>query len=158
MKCKQIKELVLTDYLDDQVSKEQKQSIEEHLTQCTACREFAAEAKEVLKNPFESVQPIKAPDHLWNKIEGAIEKHRQESLIQKAWDALSGTFAAHKPVFALSTVAATILLLVAVVKIPAWQTQTAANDYLNEQFEYLVYSDDQTDVGLSDTWVDEYFL
>jgi len=158
MKCEHIKELLLTDYLDDQVTESQKQKIEEHLARCVVCRELAGETREFLKKPFENTQQIKAPGHLWNKIKAAIEQQQKESLIQKAWDALSDTFAKHKPAFALSTVAVSILFLAMLVKIPEWQTARAANDYLIEQFDYIVSSDSQEDAVADGFWVDEYFL
>ena len=34
MKCEYVKELILTDYLDGQLGKEQKTQIEKHLTIC----------------------------------------------------------------------------------------------------------------------------
>ena len=47
MNCKKAQELMLTDYLDDEISEKEKARIEEHLESCQKCREFSIDAKKV---------------------------------------------------------------------------------------------------------------
>ena len=45
--CKKSQELMLTDYLDDQMTAKEKARIEEHLESCRKCREFSIAARKV---------------------------------------------------------------------------------------------------------------
>ena len=158
MQCEKIKELLLTDYLDNELSPNRKGEVEKHLESCEACRTFAVQAQQNFIEPFKSLENVKAPQHLWEKVQGAIEEQENQSLVARAWEGLSDILFVRKSIFALSTVAACLLLLVVAVKLPAWQTEKAANAYLNEQFEYFVYANDQEGLNGESLWADEYFL
>ena len=74
--CKKIKELVLTDYTDERLDKASRDKVEEHLSQCVACQNFAREVKSNLIMPFEKVSRQEVPGHLWSKIQQKIQQEQ----------------------------------------------------------------------------------
>lgn len=72
MKCEQIKDLVLTDYIDGQMEADDKQLLEEHLKACRACHEFALSVQKELVTPFGDAPRPEVPPAVWQKIKAEI--------------------------------------------------------------------------------------
>ena len=52
MNCKKIQEWILTDYLDGEMSQDQKDVLEKHISSCSECKRFLFAAKETVVEPF----------------------------------------------------------------------------------------------------------
>ena len=79
MNCKKIQDLILTDYLDDQISEKEKRPIEEHLSHCRFCRDFAAAARKVGAGLFTNLDKVGPPEFVWRRIrENIIAQQRKK--------------------------------------------------------------------------------
>jgi len=83
MNCKNIQKLIITDYIDNELDAKSQQNIEQHLSVCKACREFAETVRDTVKQPFEHEQYIQPPRSLWHAISERIvpEQVYEESLL-----------------------------------------------------------------------------
>jgi predicted anti-sigma-YlaC factor YlaD len=54
-KCDQIKDLILTDYIDGELGKDIAAGVEAHLLDCGDCRAFFKEVKNTTSLPFQQV-------------------------------------------------------------------------------------------------------
>ncbi len=77
MKCEYVKELILTDYLDGQLEKEQKAQIEKHLTICKGCKEYELLTRTAVVEPFDNLEKQSPPEATWHNIRVQIEKEKQ---------------------------------------------------------------------------------
>jgi len=164
MKCHEWQGLILTDYLDDQMNKEQIVQLEEHLTACRECREFAIDARKAVIEPFEYAQKAEPSEQVWQNIKEVIGAEREPEVFVSLWDRLKEIIFIPKPAMALTTVI--IALLAATVtfnhynqqfqtaKYVAIQNQTDDINYALE--ELAVYSEENN--FYETTGIEEYFL
>jgi len=75
-KCDQYKDLILTDYIDRQLSQEVSSELENHLLDCSDCRIFLKEVKNN-KTPFQQAFQEQVPGELWDTIKQKIENDNQ---------------------------------------------------------------------------------
>jgi predicted anti-sigma-YlaC factor YlaD len=73
-KCDDIRDLILTDYMDGQMAKDSAAVIESHLADCNHCRAFCKEVKE---KAVLSLQQQETPSELWDKVRQAVEHKNQ---------------------------------------------------------------------------------
>lgn len=165
MKCKNIQELILTDYLDGEMGSEQLKQVERHLAACTDCREFRDAAKQVVAEPFKNAGKVNPPESVWHQIEETIEERKNKRAVAHFFENLKTAFSVKKPVFALSVVAAILIISVLAIQFLPLRRQSDTKDivnaYLEEQAEYLAHLDDanggdfNADFG---TGIEDYFL
>ena len=77
MNCEQIQDILLNDYLNKEISPEQKKVVDEHLHQCPTCMEFFNHATEVVL-PMETAQKHSVPDDDWQNIKNRIETQKEK--------------------------------------------------------------------------------
>ena len=73
MKCCQIEEVLLTDFLDDRLSSDKKMAVESHLAVCVPCRELVAAARELDSDIMKTSAPAQVPAHVWAKVADKID-------------------------------------------------------------------------------------
>ncbi len=87
MNCERVKEFILTDYTDGQLSAQWQEEIKTHVDHCAACRDFAQEVKAQLITPFHQLPVEKPSESVWLAIKANIQpvanEEPQESLIDK---------------------------------------------------------------------------
>jgi anti-sigma factor RsiW len=162
-KCNHIKDLILTDYMDDQIDDALKKQVESHLHQCASCRAFALESQENLAVPFQKLDRQVVPAHLWKNIQEKIQEEQsyQPSFLDLAKDWIGGiTFPKLVPVLA----SLVLVVLIGSNVMVNQQVQQAQQVQEEEQVIYLasVFSSvEQTDAlaekGL-ETPIEQYFL
>jgi predicted anti-sigma-YlaC factor YlaD len=76
MNCKQIKEILITDYIDNELNGEQLMAIDKHLSACVACRQFKQELLVNTINPFKNAVNIAPPAYIWNNIRTTIAERQ----------------------------------------------------------------------------------
>jgi len=106
MKCKQVQELILTDYLDDRLRGEQKNRIQRHLESCHACREFEFSARKELLQTFQKVAKFNPPEQLWENIKENIQAQKQEAAEERLngfWERVKAGFHFPRPSFVFAT-------------------------------------------------------
>jgi len=132
-KCDQFKDLVLTDYIDGELDKNFAGSLESHLLDCSDCRAFFKEVKDVAL-PFQQSLRQPVPAGLWVAIKQNIEQENQTSNpFANFIDQLKGlmVFPGMVPVFA----SLILMLLAGSVTLNTIHLQ---QDRAKDQGEYLV--------------------
>lgn len=163
MKCKKIKDLLLTDYIDGQINSDLKRRIDEHLSRCQDCRDFAAQLNSTVIKPFRESTLVEPPYAVWQGIKEEITPQREyeQGLFRRLRDNLKHIFTAPKPVFAMATALTLIIAAFIFTQVP-FNGKKATNNYLQEQIDFLGYleiSEDYTNGYMSlDTAIEEYFL
>ncbi len=74
MNCETVRELLLTDYLDNELDPAARAEIEAHLTSCNRCRHDHDIIRKVLHVPAESLAPVLPRRDLWPRIEKKIQE------------------------------------------------------------------------------------
>jgi len=159
MNCRDCQELILTDYLDNQMEKGEREKIEGHLSSCPGCREFAFNARKTVMEPFEHAQRPQPPESVWHNIKEAISDERSVEDRISLLDKLRNFIAIPKPAMAFVMI---VVLLVA-VKLTVnsqWQRMETAKgaiediSYVIDEIAYL--SEENGFDELTD--IEEYFL
>lgn len=165
MNCKKTQELILTDYIDGQITPKLQRQLEKHISACDECRRFEQLLQQKAIAPFRSAKEIKPPNFIWQRIKESIilEKEtqhaRRPSRLRDSW---SRIFTIPKPVFVIAAIMI-IVISVVVTKLP-FRTQSLVSAYIEEQIEFLSsldingtsYSD--TDYMNLGTTIEEYVL
>ncbi|OGX35455.1 MAG: hypothetical protein A3C36_01710 [Omnitrophica WOR_2 bacterium RIFCSPHIGHO2_02_FULL_52_10] len=168
MSCEKFQEMILTDYLDRELSAQRRASLEAHLTQCPGCREFAEQARKGAVEPFEQLERLKPSPQLWANIKEAIEEDPQPAVrgaLVDFWERLKLLFYFPRPALALATVVLMIVMLLAVLPKPIGRNHIAqVESVAEEEVEYLASLMEGTESMDSDgnggygTAIEEYFL
>lgn len=138
MNCRDIQELLLTDYLDARLPDGRKSLVDSHLHQCTACAAFWAKARAAV-DPLKSAPGVDVGPALWTRIKEGIsaqeEQKWQKALTPGFVEKLHGLFHVPRPVYVL----ATVVLLFVMVGLPSelamFSPKVASNGL--EQAQYL---------------------
>ena len=72
MNCEKFREIIITDYIDGELSPEQTKITDEHLITCPDCRKFK---EELIKNavyPFRMIEKIAPPEYVRQNITNII--------------------------------------------------------------------------------------
>jgi anti-sigma factor RsiW len=92
MKCNEIQELLLTDFLDGELSNGRRAAVGQHLEGCLACREYAEEVRTAAVTPFVAAEEVSAPARVWQAISETIDAEERASLKVTLPDRLSDFF------------------------------------------------------------------
>jgi len=161
MPCKKIQELLKADYLDQEASRQEEQSVKEHLAHCSACSELEKElqAQRVL---FQGAKRQPVPERVWSNIREAIvtERLKQEGLISGILERLRNLIPVRRPAVVLATSLFSIAIIFTIFANVASQKQvllskqdaaeSIAGYSLTAKNGYVLY-----DLGTS---IEEYFL
>jgi len=180
MNCKKVQELILTDYLDNEMPQDKQKELENHLASCAECKEFLALAKKAAIEPLANSKIANLfQDIIWSKIQKEIQAEK-ESLIDYDptlgfLEKLKSIMFFSKPRLAFSTFAV-IAVLIIVFNISYQQIDLGQNNQVktaalnnqkvidtgsavNEREEYLSYLlDQENDYEGYGTSLESYFL
>jgi anti-sigma factor RsiW len=141
MNCKEIKHLILTDYVDGELSPAKAKLLESHLAGCSACR-LQAQAMQQQGEIFAQGPNIGTPHEMvWNRIKTGIRERGTVSGVA-AWG-----FPAWRPVFA-----ATVLLILLTAGI-VFRNSVSHQPYLT----YVMGTDPAAADDIT-AGIEEYFL
>lgn len=166
MKCEQIQELILTDYMDERMTPTAKEALEKHLMGCSDCLEFARVAKAASVEPFEGAMREKAPEHLWESIREDIlveQERGSESWLDKFSDVFRPAFTFSRPAAAFAGMA----FMVMAVMLVHFSTSNKSSPQIAsgpEEIEYMAALSVRSDVSSMGsslgygTNVEQYFL
>ncbi len=166
MKCKHVEELILTDYLDGQMGKEQKLQIEKHLTICKSCKEYELLARTAAV-PFNNLERYNPPEAAWHEIRKQIEDElpRQEptSTFAGLIRGIKSFLHIPKPAFVVTTMAVLLFVVITVIKLSPEDQKVVKVDSESqiECITYLISVFDQEIVNKNDdfgTSIEELFL
>ncbi len=77
--CNNIKDIILTDYVDNEIDTSVKVQVEKHLQGCLSCQAFAREVKAQLVVPLQQATRQEVPSQMWNNIQNQIIQQQQSS-------------------------------------------------------------------------------
>lgn len=167
MKCKNIQDIILTDYLDGRMDAAQRVQLEEHLLRCSHCRAFAAVAQKTVVAPFATVTREKPPQKIWENISETIREERQKngSLFTGFIEHVRALFIFPRTTFALASAFSIILIAVLFVKTPMYKNEKifVANNG-EQQIDEFVQTMSYTDITVNGetagygTVIEEYFM
>ena len=140
MQCDQVRELLLTDYLDGEMEGANKEALQGHLSQCPHCREEGRIIQKLAMEPFRNLERKTPSDEVWERIQRQIEKEREAAISTAAdpggrWK----TFFSGGRGFAAATAAVFVILLVVTLLFKGpeknEQATTPGIDYATTLFE-----------------------
>jgi predicted anti-sigma-YlaC factor YlaD len=164
MDCRKSRELILTDYIDDQVTGNEKTRLEEHLTHCAECKNFYEVAVKSAKEPFLNIQAANPPEYLWRRIKETIltEEEKRNAFIPGLFARLKKVLYIPRPAFAI--ISAAMLFLVIGTAIGVRINNNVFRLNAEDQYEYFSYlagSPEDGSVngnGSFGTQLEKYFL
>ncbi|MBI3813412.1 MAG: zf-HC2 domain-containing protein [Nitrospinae bacterium] len=167
MKCKEIREILLTDYLDDMLNEQDRKEVEAHLSFCIHCNEFAKIAIESTAAPFKDAPKLLlSQEKIWHKIRAGIISEEKTTAGAGFLPELAASF---KNIFvvrtALAAAAVAVIVVAAIVFFnPVRQNQTVKKTPPDESIRYLASAMDELsetnpeeDKGYG-TDIEKYFL
>lgn len=132
MNCEQVKELILTDYIDGRLSDGQQREFQAHLKGCPSCEAMAKQVRADIQSPLQNVGAHRPDDFLWTRIKRAIE---QEQPRVRTFDRPRFIFAL-KPALILAATVLVMAVSVSLVRLDALNRQ-AAGKTVDEQVSYI---------------------
>ena len=159
MNCKEIQELIMTDYIDGEIEEKLEKEVREHLKSCSRCQEFEGSLRKEAIEPFKKVEPVSPPEFTWSKIKRRIEEEKTKGWLAGLGDGLRAIFTIRKPAVAAATIAVVILIIAVIFTQLPFSRRNGLNEYLAEQAEFLSYLDKEETSSLDlGTNLEEYFL
>ncbi|MCM8787466.1 MAG: zf-HC2 domain-containing protein [Candidatus Omnitrophica bacterium] len=76
MKCKKVKRLLLTDYIDNEIDEKIKEVVDKHLIACRNCFNFKNDLEKKL-SVLKTTKQITAPDFLWYNFKEKLEATKE---------------------------------------------------------------------------------
>lgn len=166
MKCKKVKDIILTDYLDEQLNEDQKKNIKEHLSSCGICRVYELAVRKRVIEPFNNVEKQNPPEAAWHKIKEQIKEEQRHGLTSPfayLICRIKSFVYARKPAFVAATIVTVLFVVVAIIRLPPENSEIVKVDPEKqlECINYLINVFSQGSMnGNSDfgTSIEEYFL
>jgi len=166
MRCDEIRDLILTDYMDTQMPRDQREAIEKHLSSCENCFDLALNVRKLTVQPFFGAQRNRiSKDAVWKKVRAQIEAEHAPTVrtnpIGELLNRLKENFYIPKPAFALGLVIV-VLLGVKIFFIAPKAEFQYVRQIVNQQEQFVggdifdMASDDSN--GSYGTDIEEYFL
>jgi len=163
MDCDEYQNRILTDYLDNQMNENERETLEKHLLSCRNCHEFYQSARKAVMEPFEEAQRGEPSEQVWQNIKNAISEEKNVPETTGLLDWLKGFSLVPKPavVFAITFV---FIMGVAVTVNNTQQFRITKNAITQSQAEDISYaldelasiSEENSAYERSD--IEEYFL
>ena len=159
MKCKKIKELITSDYIDGELKGVLKEKVEEHLGKCASCRAYEEVLRKNVALPLRRAEELTPPEEVWSNIKERIESEERVNVFLEWGDRIRDALSLRRPVFA-AAVAMTLILIAAVFTSVNLSGRNRLNNYLEDQVDYLLSIDigeANGDVSFG-TAIEEYFM
>jgi predicted anti-sigma-YlaC factor YlaD len=111
MKCERIQELILTDYLDEQLSADQKKHIDQHLSGCAHCRLFAQTARQTAFEPFVKAERLQPAASVWEGIKEQIEASQERTnIFANLWENIVSLVRVPNPAVVMVTIVSVLVV------------------------------------------------
>ena len=136
MNCKKIRELLLTDYLDQQTELKLRTEAEGHLNICPECRRLEEEIRRAIVLPFKDAKGPQVPQSVWLNIRERIAQ--RESSKGSLWDWLREKLRVFSLPAPALTFASTTVILLAIFGLLAKQNmdKNQISDYFSQQISF----------------------
>jgi len=160
MKCRQIQDLILTDYTDNEAPEAVRRQVEEHLAACSACRQFQAAVRARAVEPLQEAERAQAPARLWSRVTSAIYAQPLEPAPAGVLERIKNLVAAPRPALALSTVAVLLVFGAVLGRLyftGSVQRHQLAEAAVEEQIDYFAYGNVTIETDILDIGLEEIF-
>jgi anti-sigma factor RsiW len=144
MKCQDIQQQLLADFLDNELPSVKKAEVDRHLAQCSFCREFLSAVKKV-DDPVHAVNDTMPGAHVWAKIREQVEV-RPFSVGESVRGWFEEVLWGFKPTFVYGSVVAAMCVAL-IVPVGVYRQQEVAKTD-REMLMQLVYADDNTTTAM----------
>ena len=144
MNCKQIKEILITDYLDGELDETEKAGINQHLSHCQHCRQYLKSIMATTIKPFaDSLRDVPSP-RVWQKLEDRLDQKAKNGLFFNPLEIIHRLLDVPRSIFALSSALALLLIGMVLVQSPHFfkniENRQLSSIYLEEGAAYFVSS------------------
>jgi len=150
MRCRKIRNLIITDYTDNEISPENRNLVDRHLKDCGRCREYKAVLTGSAVEPFRKIITVEPSDSVWRGIKEAIRPKSGPSLMPEF-------FYVPRHVFALATAVVMVFFLGVLAKTYMDRHDTAGLDSADQTEYFASLFRDNGNIGYG-TAIEEYFL
>ena len=149
MKCKKIREIILTDYIDGQLNEKQRSSLGLHLAECKGCKEFSTYAVKNIAGLFTNAERLIPSEIVWRRIKGSIEAEEtnKPGVVIGFFERLKGTLYIPKP----ATIFVTTLTFILVASL-ALALYIGNQNKLNYNSQKTIQSTDYYEELFSDAY------
>ncbi len=156
MNCKKIQELIITDYIDQQLPTNKQEEIKTHIKNCPECLEFESTVRTKAMKVFKETTSVKTPDYIWNNIQEKINSKETIGFTELLKNKLANLFVLPKPAYAIAGALTAILLITPffIIKQDTFNSIKEEN-YLVEQFESINTMDNENDIIGIDIFFDQ---
>lgn len=137
MKCRKVKDIILTGFADGELTPSLKKRVEEHLEACEECRRLHETLKGEVLEPLRASGEVTPPEYLWRGIEERILEEEKETLSSRVISSLRQLTVIRKP--ALATIAVVFIVALALFLRVNLKAPSAADSFLGEQVYFLDY-------------------
>jgi anti-sigma factor RsiW len=139
MNCCQVKDVLLTDFIDGRLSSSEQKKVETHLSACPSCSALLMAARQV-DNDIKALPVFdQAPAHIWGRVSAKIDEP------VPFWQGLFGRSGYSQPVYG-SVVAGLLVILVVVGPVLSHRNSTIAKADVDVVMQ-LVYADDDNSLS-----------
>jgi anti-sigma factor RsiW len=164
MKCKDVRDGILSDYLDGEMQERQKKELEAHLSSCGRCREFERTVRRSVGEPLRGAERFMPREAVWQKIRERIAEEETISPADGFLRRMKALLAMPKPAMAAAGVLVTALFVALLFLKSPFHHPDRATATFDKEADYIVslmegsqpFSvDDEEGYG---TAIEEYFL
>lgn len=155
MKCKKIRDILLTEYIDGRADETIKMETERHLKECNECGEYYKVLKEKVVAPLRKAERVEAPEGTW---EGVRDRIIQRELDKRKIPAFLNI---RKPAMVLISTLVLLVLVFGGAGYMKYTGERSLNDYIEGQASFLLALSEGTDIDNGNgfgTSIEEYFL
>lgn len=156
MNCKEVQDLILTDYIDGELDMEAFREVNRHIETCKACRVMTEAVIQTVVTPFKDLERVTPPEPVWHHIKDEISRDHRKGLFRYVSEKLSPIFLLQRPIFAVPAIAIALVVIVFITMSPD-NHHGVVNHYLNEQIEFLAGMDQYEEnyyMGI-DIWIND---
>jgi anti-sigma factor RsiW len=170
MKCKEIQELLLTDFLDGELPSARRAVVGQHLEGCLDCRAYAEEVRKTAVTPFTAAEEVSVPESVWQAISATIDAEERAPLREQLYDCIReffGTilapFKIKGPALAFASSCVVAIAVFVAVSLPL-RYDLSVGEIMNENMSFLssLGANGTTDGEMSsddfDTTIEYFFL
>ncbi len=163
MKCKKIQTLLMTGYLDGEISAGVRQEVDGHLEGCPSCRQWKQAVHET-NRLFREAAPLEPPSAVWHRIEALVNAERKPAWYEQILILLSDlrlSFSLNFPKPVLGAILSLVVVMAVIPFLPGNGNHRAARQYLGEQMIYFSPEEPQEPLDGEEETIGsslEYFL
>jgi len=123
MNCEHFKELILSDYIDNELRSEQEGAIKLHIKECSSCAKLYQDISELSEGSFKALERKRVPQIVWQNIERSLDESSptesdQMGAVDRMKGFLGGLLNLPRPALVFSSLALIVLMATTLLYLP----------------------------------------